>query len=146
VNSGEQALTAFLRLQVAGDMLGAPGSRVTVADLRKRLADGETLEIAGYRLAPSLAQGMAAASLAKCRPAVDSVQWLEVVTEAGRGVSPASRAVLAEWEAAGLPVAVSCVPGAPFWASVETTESVPFVQATVEAMERICHPATPNSR
>ena len=146
VTSGDQALTAFLRLQVAGDMLGSSGTRVTVADLRKRLADGETLEIAGYRIAPSLAQGMSVASLAKCRPAVDSVQWLEVVTGEGRGVSPASRTVLAGWEAAGLPVAVSCVQGAPFWASVETTESAPFVQATVEVMERICHPATPNGR
>ncbi|WP_306391363.1 hydrolase 2, exosortase A system-associated [Telluria beijingensis] len=60
VTDGDSHLKQFLRLRVAADMLQGT-SEGSVAALRTQLAAGTTLEIAGYGLAPALADGMAAA-------------------------------------------------------------------------------------
>ena len=58
VISGRQHLQQFLRLRVAGKLIGRAGAdRTGTAELRARLESGATLDIAGYALVPGAGHG-----------------------------------------------------------------------------------------
>jgi len=144
VTAGAVHLTQFLRLHVAGAMFGRGHEEGHqgggTAALRAALARGDTLEIAGYALAPSLAQGIEAldaASLVPCCP----VHWLEVNKSTERGIAPASQRVIDAWRAAGVDVHATALGGEPFWATQEIAECPPLLDATlaVLASHEHCH-------
>lgn len=64
VLSGKQHLQQFLRLSLAADLLEGRAGGGT-EPLLAQLAGGESVELAGYALAPPLAQGLAATTLAQ---------------------------------------------------------------------------------
>ena len=69
VISGRQHLTQWLRLNVAGRLLDASAAdRSGTQALQARFARGETVEIAGYRIAAALAAGLESADLAPPPP------------------------------------------------------------------------------
>lgn len=132
VTSGQLHLTQFLRLRVVGEILGEPEMRTDTKLLRERLAGGETLEIAGYALAPALAEPMAAATLDLPDGYPGRVWWYEV-TGAGAPLAPAAQAKIAAWRQRGIAVDAATVPGLPFWQTQEIAECPPLVEATVHA-------------
>ena len=142
VTSGTVALTQFLRLAVAGQML-APDSAAQggTAALRARLADGETLEIAGYALNPQLAAALDAQDAARQAPPPCPVHWLELVPEAGRPLPAAASRVVARWQEAGIDVAPQTVAGPPFWATQEIATSPALLDQTVLALSCADHAA-----
>jgi exosortase A-associated hydrolase 2 len=103
VIQGEEMLTQFLRLRVAfSGLVNLPEERETTKKLRKMLAGGTRLEVAGYFLSPELAQAIDAVDISKRSPPERSrVYWL--IT--GRGDIPA------EWKK----VEVSLVDVKPYW-------------------------------
>ncbi len=132
VLQGQQALTQFLRLSVAGNLAGGGGE--TTAVLRQRLEAGESLEIAGYTLPPRVASGLDAAVLA---PAPESLPrrllWLEVSTRDEPALSPASQRAIPAWEAAGVAVTSEAVRGDAFWNTAELVDAPALVAATEAA-------------
>jgi len=134
VVSGSTMLTQFLRVHVAGEMLAESRAHTRVDDLRERLAAGETLEIAGYRLPGRLATAIAGLRLADLAPPRGKVFWFEVVAEAGRELAPASRRVVDQWANAGVVAQVQCVAGQPFWNTTEISECEAIVDATTRAL------------
>ena len=78
VTSGKQALQQFLRLSVAGELMSGKDEGGAGA-LKARLAAGTTVEVAGYRLAPSLAGGLEQAELTYSA-LVEQLAWLELST------------------------------------------------------------------
>lgn len=120
--SGEQFLTQFLRLRVASGMIADGVARTGTQGMRKEIHAGTVLEIAGYDLAPGLAIAIDGLKLAALAPHGVPVHWFEVVAEASRSLSPASRRVADEWIARGVEVSVNTVFGEPFWNTVEITE------------------------
>lgn len=132
VLSGATGLTQFLRLLLARDMLaeaagaGAGGTQA----LRARLARGETLEVAGYDLAPELAAALDALDAAPLALPGCRIDWLEVVPEAGRVPGPAAERVAAGWRAAGTELRLQAVACAPFWSAAETVECPELLAAT----------------
>ena len=56
VTSGKSYLNQFLRIRTVGALIHGSGSRETTGQLRRRLASGESIGVAGYTLAPALAQ------------------------------------------------------------------------------------------
>lgn len=135
VVSGDTFLSQFLRLSVANLMLSGSTAGVSVAQLRSRLAGGETIEVAGYRLTPALAAslGMAALSRPLC-----PVEWFEVVAEQGRAPSPAALRVAEGWRASGTEVTMTTVAGESFWGAANAAELVQcptLVDATATAAE-----------
>lgn len=132
--SGKQSLQQFLRLKVTNQVLaGAAPDRTDTQALRERLAQGESLEIAGYMLSPSLASGLEAAELTPPK-ASTGIAWLEVAASTPAELSPAAQARLESWRAAGHRVDAVAVPGAAFWQTLEITECPALVEATLTAI------------
>lgn len=131
VLSGKVFLTQFLRLRVANAMLSDDKAAATgTAALRARLAAGETLEIAGYGLAPALAAAIDALDLAKMAPAACPVHWFEAVPVADRPLPPGAARVHAAWVDAGYSLHTHVLACPPFWAAQEIAECPALLGAT----------------
>lgn len=132
VASGKVHLQQFLRLKVAGAMFGGAEARVDTGELRRRLTAGETIEVAGYAVAPQLASGMDAAQLDPVeRPG--RVSWFELGAE-GAELSPVSRKLTDKWSASGWRVDAHLLPGAAFWQTQEIEEVKALVSATTTTL------------
>ncbi|MGH8729151.1 MAG: hydrolase 2, exosortase A system-associated [Burkholderiales bacterium] len=125
VTSGNAFMTQFLRLRIAANM--AAGKQETTQSLRQRLAAGESLEVAGYCLAPALAAAIDNASMRALAPD-HSLQWMEI----GSAISPASRRIIDGWRNA---VSETLVAGPPFWATSEITLVPELIEKTVAVVE-----------
>jgi exosortase A-associated hydrolase 2 len=144
---GRALLQQFLRVQVAGELLGGDARAGTEAAegaeagggtraLLAQLQAGQTLEIAGYRLSPALAQGLGAARLAPGTAlGVHEVIALELQARDDPTPSPAVRSALAAWEAAGCRVQASAHRGPAFWQTTEIEDAPALVQATLQALQ-----------
>lgn len=133
---GDQALAQFLRLATASNMLsGQTGA--SAGQLRAALDKGRPVEVAGYRIHPALAQGLAGAALLPPAGAC-TVIWLEVTAAGGGTLAPASQRTVDQWRAAGLDVTTEVVAGPAFWQTVEIEDAPELVQATNRAIERRC--------
>lgn len=137
VASGKQHLTQFLRLKAAADMLGEADSRMVMAKLREEIKAGQSIEVAGYGVAPTLAAGLEAATL-RLPPAFGvPVGMLEVVAADRTEPSPGLAAIAEKWRGAGVPVDLAVVPGAAFWQTQEI-ETVPvLIERTLDLLRRI---------
>jgi len=130
--SGKTVLQQFLRLQVAGDMLG--GDKRAAAETPKaRLAAGHAVDLAGYRIAPALASGLDQARLLPV-PGVLQVHWLEVSSREDAALTPAATDAVAAWRQAGCEVQTQLVTGPAFWQTTETEDAPGLITATVAAL------------
>ena len=134
VADGRQLVNQLLRLRLAGGLMGSKNSE-TAAELRQRLAAGEALEIAGYRISAALAAGLEALSLSAtdARPA-RRVNWLELVAESGRPLMPVSERVIAGWREAGTDVNAESVVCDSFWATQEIAQCPRLVDRVAALM------------
>jgi exosortase A-associated hydrolase 2 len=136
VISGSQHLLQFLRLRVANRIIGNDAdARVGTKELRAELAHGATIEVAGYPLAPKLAQGLETAEMTALRGA-GRVAWLEVSASEPAELSPAGRLRMQAWQSAGHDVADYAVAGLPFWQTTEIAECPALLEATRDAVLR----------
>lgn len=128
--AGAQALQQFLRLRVA-QALGSSSAhpRARTQDLRDALARGETLEVAGYLLAPGLALGLEAANLSLPQSATGAA-WIEIVQDADTGVRPLAAEHVDDWRSSGLEATLHAIQGPAFWQTQEIAESDALIDAT----------------
>lgn len=132
VCAGELFLTQFLRLRSMAAKLA--GREEPVKALRAQLDAGTALEIAGYGLAPALAQALAERRLTAPVPAATTIRAWEI----GSGeTTPALASVVADWQDAGGDVVAAVVPGEPFWSTQEIAECPALIAATVAAFEEM---------
>ena len=137
VISGQQMLQQFLRLHSASQWLGN-GSSSNEPSPAQRLAQGESVAIAGYTLSPALAQGLGAARLqppATASPA--RLVWLELSSQAAptpNPASPATAAALATWRAAGWQVHADTVTSPAFWQTFGIDAAPALLHATQQAL------------
>jgi exosortase A-associated hydrolase 2 len=131
VHSGAHYLTQFLRLQLAADMLDQQqAARNGTAALRATLRNGAPLEVAGYQLAPALADALDVLDSKALAPACPT-HWFDLAAESGRPLPPAAQAVLQAWRAQGSEVTAQVVAGPPFWGTAEVATSPALLAATV---------------
>jgi exosortase A-associated hydrolase 2 len=139
VTSGAQFLTQFLRLRLAADLLQGGDNGGTGA-LRAALQQGETLEIAGYALAPQLAAAIdaldAQALVPRCR-----VDWFELSAGANRPLAAPAQRVCAHWRAQGVELGLHQAHGQPFWNTAEITEAPSLLAATCALYHDAVHAA-----
>lgn len=128
--SGKQAFRQFLRLLTAGEAL-AGGDRNAAENVRRSLADGQTIEIAGYRIAPALATGLEQASFDP-PPRLAALRWLEVSPRDDPALPPTASAALAMWQAACPDIRSRAVRGPAFWQTVEIEDAPELIGATLE--------------
>ncbi len=131
-SSGKPLVQQFLRLAVAAQMQSGT-SKGLMKELRGELAAGRALDVAGYRLAPALADGLEAALLSPS-PAARHLVWLEVSTRHDATLPPASAASIAGWRAAGAAVHAEVVFGPAFWQTTEIEEAPALIDATLAAV------------
>lgn len=130
--AGKPLLQQFLRLKAAGDL--ASGNAKAVMDgLRKQLAEGMPVEIAGYALAADLAAGLEQSHLAPPASA-GRLEWLDVSTKTDAGLSPAAAKPLQMWKEAGFQVRSQMVTGPAFWQTSEIEEAPALLAATLAAL------------
>ncbi len=157
VVSGAQHLNQFLRLKTVGSLLrnaspsgtnagmsaavnadASAAARVVVPSPRADLAAGLTVEIAGYRLNPSLADAIESAQMGQreAAPAVTPlrVRWFEVSSQPSASLSPIAARVADRWRAAGSDVEVATIVGNAFWQTQEIERSDALVDASVKAL------------
>jgi exosortase A-associated hydrolase 2 len=134
VIGGEQFLSQFLRLRLAAEMLSAGAATSALHKLRGELAQGHSLEIAGYELHPALAEAIDRLDLAALCPAAKRVHWLEVGLDAGAGLRRASQRTVERWQTSGQEVLSAVVAGDPFWSTVEIVECPALLDATTAAL------------
>jgi exosortase A-associated hydrolase 2 len=130
--NGKLVLQQFLRLKMAAEL--ASGASKGVMDaLKSELAAGRPVDIAGYRLGASLAQGLETAKLAP-NGAPGRVEWLEVSPQDGATLSPASEMAIKAWGDAGWATHAQLVKGPGFWATSEIEVAPDLITATVAAL------------
>ena len=142
--NGKLVLQQFLRLKMASQMQHGAHKGITEG-LQRELAQGQAVEVAGYRLGPGLAQGMESATL-QVPPGPPSMRvlWLEVSSREPAVLLPASLATLAQWQQAGHRVQTFAVAGPPFWQTLEIEDAPALVQATVAGLiEPVLQPIAP---
>jgi uncharacterized protein len=130
--SGKAALQQFLRLKAAAQLLDGGGKGVTES-LKRALAEGQPVEVAGYRLHPELAAGLEGASLSPPDPSA-RVVWLELSTTEPAELLPASRAAIERWRSAGWAVEAQALPGPAFWQTTEIEDAPALVPHGTQAL------------
>lgn len=119
VFDGARLMTQFLRVRVAST-LASGGQRESVADLRGRLAAGETIEVAGYGLAGRLASELDTVKPPECWPtAFGRTRWLEVIRDDVDPGPPPGLAMAEHLRHLGAEIEFKAFRGAPFWSSTE---------------------------
>lgn len=130
--SGKTVLQQFLRLETIGAALGKAGiaERPRAATL---LAAGNHAEVAGYRLAPALTQGLEAARLEPPASAA-SVVWVDLAAQPDAHPSPAVQTQLQAWTEAGWKANHFHADGPSFWRTTEIEDAPALVETTTRAL------------
>lgn len=131
--SGKQHWQQFMRLKMAGELASGQAKGVT-EQLRRQLAAGETVEIAGYKISPSLAEGLEAAGLEPPTGGEGQVVWLEATLRDEAMLAPVSQSRIADWLAAGYAVHAAAVRGPAFWQTSEIEDAPELLAATHAAL------------
>jgi len=133
--TGKPLLQQFLRLKVAGDMLGGEGKGI-MAGMRQQLNSGASVEVAGYLLSPGIATGLEQASLQPPAypAAAQRLEWLELSTREDAGLSPVSAQAISQWEQAGYTARSQIVSGPAFWQTTEIEDAPALIAATMAAL------------
>jgi exosortase A-associated hydrolase 2 len=133
--SAHAYLTQFLRLRVAGALLGEDGAGQQGTNaLRATLQSGQAVEVAGYRLAPALAASIDALPPLDAMPPSCPVHWFEAIAAAGQEPSPRVLQAAASWRNAGVDLHFQAVICPPFWSTSEITISPAWLEATSAAL------------
>lgn len=134
VVSGKQHWQQFMRLKMAGEL--ASGQAKAVGDqLRKQLAGGQSVEIAGYGISPELAAGLEHAELVPPVGRTARVVWVETSLRDEATLAPVAQKRIDQWRAAGFAVDARIVRGPGFWQTTEIEEAPELVAATLAALE-----------
>lgn len=136
VASGQQMLQQFLRLHAAAQWLAEGDTAKDGNTPARRLAAGEAVDIAGYRLSPALAAGLGAARL-QPPPAPTPpgrLVWLDLSLQAAHTPSPATTTQANAWRNAGWQVRWQSVQAPAFWQTVGGEDAPRLLEATLAAL------------
>jgi exosortase A-associated hydrolase 2 len=116
VLSGELMLNQFLHMNLsAEDGNESMQERIGTREQRKNLIAGESIEVAGYRLAAELVRAIDRLNLGMpAMPLPASIHWTEFVFST-QVLDGASLSVIEGWKGRGVSVSVDTVAGSPFW-------------------------------
>jgi exosortase A-associated hydrolase 1/exosortase A-associated hydrolase 2 len=130
--TGKAALQQFLRLKIAGEILGGQAKGVT-EKLRADLAAGKTVDVAGYKLRSEFCQGMERATL-QPPPRPGRAAWLELSMRDGAAFSPVAGSAAAQWAERGWQMHTQVVNGASFWQTTEIEDAPALLEASCAAV------------
>jgi len=134
VISGKQHWKQFTRLKMAGE-LASGQAKGGVEQLRQQLAACQAVEIAGYAVAPGLAEGLDRAELEPPAVPPGRVAWFELSSREEATVASVSQQRIAQWRAAGFNVETNVVRGPRFWQTTEIEDAPALIVATLATLE-----------
>jgi exosortase A-associated hydrolase 2 len=126
--SGKLLATQWLRLKTAGELVGS-AAKGEAAALQQQLREGQAVDIAGYRCAAALLQGLEQAQL---QPPPARLAWFELSRQEQPALLPVSAKTVSSWQAQGLAVQAQALPGQAFWQTSEI-ETAPALLAASTA-------------
>ena len=135
VTAGKTHLQQFLRLKAAAALMDGQNKGVVDA-LKRDLAQGRSVDIAGYTMNAALASGLESARLSPPR-AGGRLVWLEVSTRVDATPSAATETALQAWRDGGFDVHHSHVEGPMFWQTTEIEDAAALVAASADAMRAV---------
>jgi exosortase A-associated hydrolase 2 len=134
VISGKAHLGQFLRLSSVAELLADRFADKQGPGARAALAAGASIEVAGYRLAPALAQGLERAELAPPAQALHGL-WIEIDPREEGEPSPATRNALQRWQPVHRQALhLTRVRGPAFWQTQEIEDAPELIHATVNGI------------
>lgn len=120
VLDGNVFLMQFLRLRVAATLFRDDKSKETTNELRNRLRNNESVEVAGYELHPKLAFALAAMKAVEfVRMPFDRVSIFEVATVIEKGISFINKKFSDKLTDRKTKSETNLVTGDPFWMTTE---------------------------
>lgn len=131
--AGKLLLQQFLRLKVAGDLMGGQAKGV-MQTLRQQLAEGVPVEIAGYLLSPGLVNGLEQATLVPPTALAQRMEWFEISTREDANLSPVALQTIGQWQQAGFLTASHIVQGRAFWQTTEIEDAPALIADTLSAV------------
>jgi exosortase A-associated hydrolase 2 len=134
VTKGSAYLTQFLRLRMAGDLLGDGAAQAGTGAMREALHAGTTIEIAGYDLAPELAAALDALDPLDAMTPPCPVHWFEALGAAGQTLPAGAARTSAAWRERGVDLRLHAMHCPPFWTTPEITVSQEWLDATSALM------------
>lgn len=132
VVSGKVTMNQFLRLKVAAS-IGRDEEATSTAALEKELADGNSIQVAGYDVSPGLFDGIKNAHLNQHVNELNlPVDWFTVLASEERKTPRGDRSAIEKWNGAGARVRHHEVIGLSFWQAHERTLAPALVEATAD--------------
>ncbi len=128
--SGKLLAQQWLRLKTAAELVGSAAKGAAKA-LQEELRAGRAVEIAGYRCAAALIQGLEQARL---EPPPGPLHWLELSRQEPPGLLPVSAKTVQDWQGQGLAVQAMALAGPAFWQATEIETAPALLQASCEAL------------
>lgn len=136
VVDGRRNLLQFLRLNAMADLQGETGVRASASALLVQLEAGARVEVAGYEMAPTVAEGWSSSRLELPAGFDAPVAVMEMTAT---GSAQPSRAI-GEWaacrSAAGIAVLHEKVAGPFFWQTQEIEHSQPLIETSCAVLDR----------
>jgi len=117
VVDGKTYFTQFLRMRIAANMDRTDIPKETTNGMRTLLAQGKSIEVAGYEIHPELAMSLENLRLADLTPPESApVAWFEKSGGSDNVIAPDSAKLLDAWRLAGRTPEVTIFDGPAFWA------------------------------
>lgn len=133
VLNGHSFLTQFLRLHLANKLFSDDEqNNQNVRDLRRLLAAGQTLEVAGYELAPELTAAIDHLRMEDMIVSTGHVYWFDIVAGTNLPASPAKIKLMEKWKKESDNLDTYAISGLSFWATQEITECPQLIAATTK--------------
>ncbi|MBU1363436.1 MAG: hydrolase 2, exosortase A system-associated [Gammaproteobacteria bacterium] len=134
VVSGKLHWQQFMRLKMAGE-LASGQSKGVGEQVRRQLANGQSIEIAGYIISPELVEGLEKSELAPPLGNGGRMAWFELSTREDANLAPISLKRIEQWKAAGLVVTSSLAIGPAFWQTTEISDAPELLTKTLAILE-----------
>lgn len=134
VLDGNKFLKQFLRLRVAASMM-AEDRKESVREIRSRISDGETVEVAGYPLTDRMCAGLEELVVERMPAELGDVTWIELTSDdVTLATPPTTPSILDSYRMRGGGASIRRLQGAPFWTSIETVRNPDLANATMDAL------------
>lgn len=130
--NGEQFMTQFLRIRLASAMMEKDQAKETMAEIKQKLTNGESVEVAGYELSSELYQSLNSLRLQTLvNETTPPIYWLELVSSEDKPIPVGSQKVIDQIQQRGNKLISTTAVGEPFWSLQEITMAENLLQATV---------------
>lgn len=130
--SGDAIITQFLRIKLAASM-ERDEKGVTAADLKAEIANGNSIEVAGYDVSPGLFNGLKDSAV-KSHLDICSlpIGWFTLVASEERKPPRPELKLIDEWRSRGAQIDHKICVGPAYWQAHERTLAPALIEATAE--------------